>query len=122
MTWRPSGRPIRKSQPWSSSLSPALARSATSPTPERWHVTTSDTPNYIGYADELAVRIAVQLAGNAQAAALMRAFIAAGVGVELARIWPGATKRFERQLKRQKNAPRRLCPICRGSPSRSLEV
>jgi hypothetical protein len=69
--------------------------------------------HYIGYADELACRIAIQLAGNAQSAALMRAFIAAGVGVELARIWPGATRRFERQLKRQKNAPRRLCPICR---------
>jgi hypothetical protein len=77
--------------------------------------------HYIGYADKLTERIAIQLAGNAQAAALMRAFIAAGVGVELARIWPGATKRFERRLKRQKNAPRRLCPICRGAPScRSL--
>lgn len=69
--------------------------------------------HYIGYADDLAVRIAIQLTGNAQSAALMRAFIAAGVGVELARIWPGATRRFERQLKRQKNAPRRICPICR---------
>jgi hypothetical protein len=70
--------------------------------------------HYIGYADELACRIAIQLAGTAQAAAIMRAFIAAGVGIELARIWPGATRRFERQLKRQKNAPRRICPICRG--------
>jgi hypothetical protein len=71
--------------------------------------------HYIGYADRLTERIAIQLAGNAQAAALMRAFIAAGVGVELARIWPGATRRFERQLKRQKNAPRRICPICRAT-------
>jgi hypothetical protein len=70
--------------------------------------------HYIGYADELACRIAQQLAGNAHSAALMRAFINAGVGVELVRIWPGATRRFERQLKRLKNTPRRLCPICRS--------
>jgi hypothetical protein len=71
--------------------------------------------HYIGYADRLTERIAVQLAGRQQAAALMRAFIAAGIGVELARIWPGAPRRFERQLKRQKNAPRRICPICRAA-------
>jgi hypothetical protein len=71
--------------------------------------------HYIGYADELACRIAIQLAGTERAAAIMRAFVAAGVGIELARIWPGASRRFERQLKRQKNAPRRLCPICRGA-------
>jgi len=40
--------------------------------------------HYIGYSDKLTERIAVQLAGNAQSAALMRAFIAAGIGVELA--------------------------------------
>jgi hypothetical protein len=79
--------------------------------------------HYIGYADKLTERIAIQLAGNAQAAALMRAFIEAGIGVELARIWPGASRRFERQLKRQKNAPRRICPICRGtSPARQVLV
>jgi hypothetical protein len=80
--------------------------------------------HYIGYADHLTRRVAQQLAGNTQSAALMRAFIAAGIGVELAQVWPGASKRFERKLKRQKNAPRRICPICRASSStgRALET
>jgi hypothetical protein len=70
--------------------------------------------HYVGYADELARRIVIQLGGTEQAAAIMRAFVAAGVGIELARIWPGATRYDERRLKRMKNAPRRLCPICRS--------
>jgi predicted GIY-YIG superfamily endonuclease len=45
-------------------------------------------------------------------ARLMAAVAAAGIGFVLARTWPGG-RTEERRLKRRKNAPRQLCPICR---------
>jgi putative endonuclease len=65
--------------------------------------------HYIGHAERFAVRIAEHTSG--QGAAIMRAVWAAGVGFVLAETWPGASRTFERRLKRQHNAPR-LCPVC----------
>jgi hypothetical protein len=69
--------------------------------------------HYLGWADCLERRTTEQAAGNGQAAALMRAFRAAGVPVQLVRTWPGASRTDERRLKNRKNAAR-LCPVCRG--------
>jgi hypothetical protein len=42
---------------------------------------------------------------------LVAAVHRAGISVEVARVWPGASRGDERRLKRRKGAPR-LCPIC----------
>jgi hypothetical protein len=43
--------------------------------------------------------------------------LGAGIGFEVARTWDG-DRRLERRLKNQRNAPARLCPICRAAPGR----
>jgi hypothetical protein len=46
-------------------------------------------------------------------ARLMEVIVAAGIGWKVVRTWAG-DRSFERALKRRKNTPRRLCPVCRG--------
>jgi len=65
--------------------------------------------HYIGYADDIGKRVAEQQAGTG--ARLCQVAVAAGCHLVLARVWPGQTRRFERQIKNHKNAPRH-CPIC----------
>jgi hypothetical protein len=36
-----------------------------------------------------------------------------GIDWKLVRVWTG-DRRLERRLKRRKNTPRQLCPVCRG--------
>ena len=43
----------------------------------------------------------------------MEVIAAAGIGWKVVRTWAG-DRAFERRLKRRKNTPRRLCPVCRG--------
>ena len=50
-------------------------------------------------------------AGNG--ARLMEVIKDAGIEWKLVRVWPG-DRGLERRLKRRKNTPRRLCPVCRG--------
>lgn len=42
-----------------------------------------------------------------------------GADVVVARTWPGASRTFERRLKRMKSTGKRLCPICSGRTSRT---
>lgn len=65
--------------------------------------------HYTGYADDIGRRVAEQSKGIG--ARLCNVAVDAGCQVVLARIWPGKDRKFERQLKNRKNAPR-LCPIC----------
>jgi hypothetical protein len=46
-------------------------------------------------------------------ARLMEIVTAAGIAWKVVRTWAG-DRTFERSLKRRKNTPRRLCPVCRG--------
>jgi predicted GIY-YIG superfamily endonuclease len=46
-------------------------------------------------------------------ARLTQVAVSMGIELHLARIWPGADRKFERRLKNRNNAPK-LCPICRG--------
>lgn len=65
--------------------------------------------HYLGFASDLQARLAQHRAGNG--ARLLQVVTRAGIGWALARTWPGG-RDVERQLKRQKDAPR-FCPICR---------
>ena len=65
--------------------------------------------HYIGFADR-SVKKRVTQHQQGQGAALTRAVVAAGIGIQWVRTWEG-DRHFERRLKNQKNAPR-LCPVC----------
>jgi len=65
--------------------------------------------HYLGWTPNLPSRIAKHAAGRG--ARLVEVIIGAGLGFELARVWPG-TLGLERQLKRRHGGPR-LCPLCR---------
>lgn len=66
--------------------------------------------HYIGFAEsDVQARLERHKAG--QGAKLVRAVVQAGIGVQLARVWEGADRTFERTLKDKKNS-RALCPVC----------
>jgi predicted GIY-YIG superfamily endonuclease len=67
--------------------------------------------HYLGYCDDLGRRMAQHRSGNG--ARLMEVIASAGIGWKVVRTWAG-DRAFERSLKRRKNTPRRLCPVCRG--------
>ena len=69
--------------------------------------------HYTGWAGNLDARLARHRAGNG--ARLIEVVMAAGIGWELARTWPG-TRADERRIKRARNAPR-LCPLCQDEAS-----
>ncbi len=79
--------------------------------------------HYTGHADDLDQRLAEQFGGGSHAARLIQVITQAGIGFRLARVWPGASKARERQLKNSGGASR-YCPICqderkaRGQPRR----
>jgi len=65
--------------------------------------------HYLGYADDLEVRLAQHRAGNG--ARLTEVIAQRGISFVVARVWPGADRHFERRLKKHNHGPR-LCPIC----------
>jgi predicted GIY-YIG superfamily endonuclease len=67
--------------------------------------------HYVGFATDLGQRLAQHRAGTG--ARLMEVVKQLGIEWKLVRVWPG-DRRLERLLKRRKNTPRRLCPVCRG--------
>ena len=69
--------------------------------------------HYIGWAESWPDRIAIQRAGNGDAARLCQVAKERGIDFIIARIWPDGDKALERRLKNQHNT-RRLCPVCRG--------
>ncbi len=66
--------------------------------------------HYLGYAKDVQARIAEHASGHG--ARLTQVIAEKGITFTVARIWPRGSRKLERQLKNQKNAPR-LCPICR---------
>lgn len=72
--------------------------------------------HYIGFVDgggeELETRLRQHQAGTG--AKLMKVVTDAGIGFELARVWPDGDRNFERHLKNMKKASQ-YCPICRTS-------
>lgn len=67
--------------------------------------------HYLGYSDDLGRRMAQHRSGNG--ARLMEVITAAGIAWKVVRTWAG-DRTFERHLKRRKNVPKRLCPVCMG--------
>lgn len=67
--------------------------------------------HYLGFATDLEQRLDRHRAG--QGARLLEVIGEAGIGWKVVRVWSG-DRGLERSLKRRKNAPRRLCPVCRG--------
>jgi predicted GIY-YIG superfamily endonuclease len=74
--------------------------------------------HYLGYADDIAARLALHRAG--QGARLTQVAADAGCKIRLVKVWPGADRHFERKLKNRKESPR-LCPICNGQLDFSLD-
>lgn len=68
--------------------------------------------HYTGWAANIAARVAEHRAGRG--ARLVSVVVAAGIGFEVARVWPGADRHKERRLKRSGGAAR-YCPVCRAA-------
>ncbi len=70
--------------------------------------------HYIGWALDVDERVAKHLAGDGSR--LVRAVVAAGIGVTVARVWTDTTPVFERALKSHNFGPMDggLCPLCAG--------
>ena len=70
--------------------------------------------HYIGFceAGNLEKRMATHRAGNGSK--LMAAVTEAGINWEVAHVFEGKSRHFERYLKNQKNS-KRFCPFCRDS-------
>jgi hypothetical protein len=68
--------------------------------------------HYLGWSDDIMRRVySEHLRGGYAASPLVRAALAAGCEVKLARIFPGKDRHFEKALKDRKNTPK-LCPCC----------
>ncbi len=70
--------------------------------------------HYVGWATNVKRRLAEHEAGRG--ARLLAVVKAAGIGWQLARLWPGSRAR-ERQIKRQ-GGHARQCPLCGVTPRR----
>jgi len=67
--------------------------------------------HYIGYTNNLTERIQKHKIGKG--ARLLQVINDHGITWEVVRIWKDANRKFELNLKKQKNA-KRFCPICKG--------
>jgi predicted GIY-YIG superfamily endonuclease len=67
--------------------------------------------HYLGQTQDLERRLETHRAGLG--ARILAAAVDRGIGFDVVRTWPGGREE-ERQLKRQRNAPR-LCPRCSGT-------
>ena len=74
--------------------------------------------HYTGWTADLTNRLAQHACGRG--ARLTEVVQAAGIGWQLARTWPDATRTFERKLKNQGGASRR-CPVCGITPRTRAE-
>lgn len=75
--------------------------------------------HYIGWTEQSPeYRLQDHLNNRNRAARIVVAAVAAGIGVTIARVWPGETRSFERALKKRANAPR-ICPLCRAAKAAS---
>jgi len=67
--------------------------------------------HFVGFSTDLESRLDAHARG--QSARLLQVIIEAGHTFQFARTWQG-TRKTERTIKNQKNAPR-LCPLCKGN-------
>lgn len=67
--------------------------------------------HYVGWTVDLAGRLYAYAYDTKHAANLIRVVNAAGIGWELARVWEGVTRQFERRLKEQGHRGK-FCPCC----------
>lgn len=67
--------------------------------------------HYLGQSDDLSQRLAQHQRGDG--ARLMQVVREAGIAWVVARTWQGG-RSLEYKLKSRHNAPKELCPICRG--------
>jgi predicted GIY-YIG superfamily endonuclease len=70
--------------------------------------------HYLGWSTNIVNR--VELHSRGRGARLVAQALAAGIGVELVRVWPNAARAEERVLKRR--GPKDYCPECRLKPAR----
>lgn len=68
--------------------------------------------HYLGQTDDLETRL--ERHRNGQGSKMLRAAKQRGIGFQLARVWEGADRHFERRLHNRKDSPR-MCPICRSN-------
>lgn len=66
--------------------------------------------HYVGYSDDVERRISEHRGGYG--ARLMAVVKDNGMTFEVARVWEGADRKFERHIKKMKNHSK-YCPICR---------
>jgi predicted GIY-YIG superfamily endonuclease len=74
--------------------------------------------HYLGFTTDLPARLDAHTKGTG--ARLLEVITAAGLSFQLARTWHGSRK-SERSLKNQKNAPR-LCPVCNPQAMRNAKA
>lgn len=75
--------------------------------------------HYLGFALDVERRVREHLRSGPRSSPLVRAALAAGSVVTLARTWEGGDRTLERRLKRW-NGHARLCPLCRAQGRRSV--
>lgn len=68
--------------------------------------------HYIGYCNEGGLEARIEKHRKGTGAKIMAAVVKSGIEFEVARVWEGADRNFERKLKNQKNAAR-ICPHCK---------
>ncbi len=77
------------------------------------------TQHYLGYTSDLVGRMMDHADGRG--ARLLQVCNERGIRWQLARIWEGAGRKFERHLKNYKNSAR-LCPVCSPDAMRRKAV
>lgn len=66
--------------------------------------------HYLGWAVDHEARIQAHAKGKG--ARLMAAVVRAGISYQVAKLWHGVDRHFERRLK-NRGSHRRICPICK---------
>lgn len=69
----------------------------------------SHAQHYVGFSTAPETRLQRHITRMEQP--LIRAVLAAGITIKLARVFPGTDRNFERRLKNRKHTAR-YCPIC----------
>lgn len=68
--------------------------------------------HYVGWTENLTYRLAHHRAGSGSR--LLAVVNEAGIGWDVTRVWPGASRTFERQVKA--HSAGRWCPLCTTRP------
>jgi hypothetical protein len=83
--------------------------------------------HYLGFCDDehrdtdLAVKTRIEYHRNKRGSKLLAAVVDNGIGFEVVRVWPKASRTFERKLKSHSST--RYCPVCNeGAWSRGLNL